>query len=179
MPTERLRRSLPGFAGRALMFALVWAVLAGADPSSWIIGIPATLLAALAAMRLRKRGDGMASLLALARFVPYFLMESVRGGADVASRVLRPRLRIAPGIHPYRLRLISTNARVFFLDSVSLLPGTLSADLQETTLHVHALDVNDDIDDALRDLENRVARLFGETLDPAPDGGADPQAAAP
>jgi multicomponent Na+:H+ antiporter subunit E len=98
------------------------------------------------------------------RFVPYFLIESVRGGVDVASRVMRPRLRIAPGISTYDLRLTSVNARVFFLDSVSLLPGTLSADLRGARLYVHALDINDDIDAALRRLEAQIADLFGEPL---------------
>ncbi len=99
------------------------------------------------------------------RFVPYFLIESVRGGVDVASRVMRPRLRIAPGISTYDLRLTSVNARVFFLDSVSLLPGTLSADLRGARLYVHALDINDDIDAALRRLEAQIADLFGEPLE--------------
>jgi multicomponent Na+:H+ antiporter subunit E len=78
---------------------------------------------------------------------------------------MRPRLRIAPGIGTYELRLTGVNARVFFLDSVSLLPGTLSADLRGARLYVHALDINDDIEAALRPLEEQVAVLFGEPLE--------------
>jgi multicomponent Na+:H+ antiporter subunit E len=150
---------------RVALFTALWLALAGADASSWIIGIPAVALATLAALRLagpRVNGPG---LLGMLRFVPYFLVESVRGGVDVASRVMRPRLRIAPGVSTYDLRLTTINARVFFLDTISLLPGTLSADLRGTRLYVHALDVNDDIDLALRRLEAHIADLFGETLE--------------
>jgi multicomponent Na+:H+ antiporter subunit E len=149
---------------RAGLFTAIWLALAGADGSSWIIGIPAIVLATLAALRLAGPRSNGPRLLGMLRFVPYFLIESIRGGIDVASRVMRPRLRIAPGISTYDLRLTGVNARVFFLDSVSLLPGTLSADLRGARLYVHALDINDDIDAALRRLEAQIADLFGEPL---------------
>ena len=150
---------------RATLFTAIWLALAGSDGSSWIIGIPAIALATLAALRLAGPRSNGPRLLGMLRFVPYFLIESVRGGVDVASRVMRPRLRIAPGTSTYDLRLTSVNARVFFLDSVSLLPGTLSADLRGARLYVHALDINDDIDAALRRLEAQIADLFGEPLE--------------
>ncbi len=90
---------------RATLFTAIWLALAGADGSSWIIGIPAIALATLAALRLAGPRVHGPRLLGMLRFVPYFLIESVRGGVDVASRVMRPRLRIAPGISTYDLRL--------------------------------------------------------------------------
>ena len=168
MTTNPLIGSTIGLApalARVILFTAVWLALAGADASSLIIGVPAIALATGAALRLAGPRVAGPRLLGMLRFVPYFLVESIRGGVDVASRVMRPRLRIAPGIHTYDLRLTSLNARVFFLDTVSLLPGTLSADLRGARLYVHALDINDDIDAALRRLEAHVADLFGETLE--------------
>ncbi|MGB5733812.1 MAG: Na+/H+ antiporter subunit E [Thiohalocapsa sp.] len=144
---------------------MVWLSLAGSDPSSWIIGVPAVVLATLMALRLEAQTSERSRLLGFVRFVPFFLVESIRGGFDVASRVMRPRLRIAPGVRTYPLRLSGPNARVFFLDTVSLLPGTLSADMRDGQLFVHALDIRDDVDSSLRRLEHRVADLFGENLD--------------
>jgi multicomponent Na+:H+ antiporter subunit E len=164
-----MSNSLPVVAravSRAILFALIWLVLVGTDRLSWIIGLPAVLLATLAAMKLSRRRDGGPSVLGVLGFVPFFVWESFLGGVDVARRVMRPTMSIGPGFHPYRLRLQGSNARVFFLDSISLLPGTLSADMRDGVIQVHALDLNDpQLDDSLTRLEQRIARLFGEALE--------------
>ncbi len=149
---------------RVVLFAFAWIVLAGLDPSSWVIGIPAVALAVAAGLRLREPRAGSPRLAAMIRFIGFFLIESIRGGTDVASRVMRPSMRISPGIRRYSLRLSGSNAQVFFLDSISLLPGTLSADMREGVVYVHALDIHDDIETSLQQLEARVADLFGEPI---------------
>lgn len=151
---------------RLLVFAALWLVIAGDDPSSWIIGLPTVLFASWSSLRLSpdRPGDSGLKLVGLARFLPYFVIESVRGGVDVAARVLRPRLKIDPGFVRYEPRLAHPVARVVFLDSVSLLPGTLSADLRDGIVEVHALDVSTDLKPALLSLERLVGRLFGEHL---------------
>jgi len=121
------------------------------------------VLATLAALKRGAHRADRPRLIGIIRFAPFFLAESIRGGIDVASRVMRPSMRISPGFRRYTLRLTGPNAQVFFLDSVSLLPGTLSADMRDGIIDVHALDVRDDIDSALRQLEARVADLFGES----------------
>ena len=133
VPVPRLRKAL----GRALAFSLwtavlasLWVILAGADPASWVIGIPAVAAALWAKSRLSDARIQGLSALGLIRFVPYFLWESVKGGTDVALRVLGPRVRVDPGYVDYPLRLRRPSARVLFLDVVNLLPGTLTADVQ-------------------------------------------------
>jgi multicomponent Na+:H+ antiporter subunit E len=153
-------------AGRLLLFSAVWMLLAGTDPLSWLVGVPAVIAASWASQRLAQRARGL-SLSGLLRFVPYFVVESVRGGLDVARRVLRPRMRISPGVQTYRSRLDDRAARVFFAGSISLLPGTLSADLRGHVVHVHALDADGDLAPELERLERRVADLFAQPLSPA------------
>ncbi|KAA6187050.1 cation transporter [Thiohalocapsa marina] len=158
---------------RGALFAGVWVLLVGPDPVAWIVGGPAVIGATVASLWLIKGrpsarpgspGSSL-SLTGLLRFTPYFLWESVRGGLDVAGRVMVPRLRIRPGVHVYRMRLRGRPARVMFIDSVSLIPGTLSADLRGDQVSVHALDTRAPLDAELRRLEERVAGLFGEVLD--------------
>jgi multicomponent Na+:H+ antiporter subunit E len=67
------------------------------------------------------------------------------------------------------VRLQRPDARVFFVDGISLLPGTLSADLRDGVLLVHALDTKDAVSASLRRLEERVADLFGEQLEVVTD----------
>ena len=64
----------------------------------------------------------------------------------------------------YSLHLREGTARVFFANIVSLLPGTLSADIRGDTLIVHVLDKNLPMFEQLRRLELAVARLFGCAL---------------
>lgn len=149
-----------------LTLAVIWLIIAGLEPSSWIIGVPALLFATWSTMALTRNnlptdrpGIRLGGLLL---FMPFFVIESVRGGLDVAARVMRPRLRINPGFQSYEIRLTDPIARVVFLDSISLLPGTLSADLRDGVVKVHALDASSDLTPALLRLERLVGRMFGE-----------------
>jgi multicomponent Na+:H+ antiporter subunit E len=97
----------------------------------------------------------------LLRFVPYFVVHSLRGGFDVARRALHPRLPIDPGYHDHPLRLPDGAARTFFAALVGLLPGTLGVEIREGRLRVHVLDRKMPTAGTLRELEERVADLFG------------------
>jgi multicomponent Na+:H+ antiporter subunit E len=149
---------------RLVLFSAIWVVLAGADPSSAIIAVPTVLAATWASWRLAGTPGTRLSPWGAVRFVPYFFYESIRGGLDVAARVLGPRVRVDPGFHDYRLNLSNPGARVFFVDLVSLLPGTLSADLRGAVVTIHALDRGTDMAGDLSLLERRVGALFAEPV---------------
>ncbi len=102
--------------------------------------------------------------------MPFFLINSLLGGADVAWRALHPDLPIAPDLLKYLLRLPPGLPRVFMANTVSLLPGTLSAALDQNILRIHVLDSRRDVLAELEALEQRVARMFGTSLSHS-DGG--------
>lgn len=161
--SKALRRAV-AFSIWTAVLASLWVILAGADPASWVIGIPAVATALWAKSRLSDARVQGLSALGVIRFVPYFLRESVKGGVDVALRVLGPQVRVNPGYLDYPLRLRRPSARVLFLDVVNLLPGTLSADVQGDRAKIHTLDLGGDPTRPLMELEERVAALFGESL---------------
>jgi multicomponent Na+:H+ antiporter subunit E len=142
------------------LLAGLWWLLSDGDPGSWVIGLPAVAAAVWSVRRLRPARIGSVSLSALLRFVPFFLWESLRGGLDVARRTLAPRMRVQPDLILYRTRLSRPDARVFFTNCVSLLPGTLAADLRGDRLAVHVLDAASDAERELRLLERAVARVY-------------------
>jgi multicomponent Na+:H+ antiporter subunit E len=142
------------------LLAGVWWLLSDGDPSAWLIGLPAVGAAAWSARRLRSPSKGGFSVLGLVRFLPFFFWESVRGGVDVAARTLAPRMRIRPGHTVFYTRLSRMQARVFFANCVSVLPGTLAADLHEDRLDIHLLDSESSHLDELRRLERAVARVY-------------------
>ncbi|MBD1401224.1 Na+/H+ antiporter subunit E [Pelovirga terrestris] len=136
----------------------LWWVLTGGRASSWLIGLPTIALALWVMNRFPQAPFWPISVAGLLRFIPYFLLQSVRGGVDVARRAYSPTLPLDPEIIEFPLTLPAGRPQMFFLNSVSLLPGTLSADLNGTTLKVHVLDRK--VDPQLGQLENRVAQLF-------------------
>ncbi len=145
-----------------ILLAGLWWVLTNGSVASWLIGLPALASAAWAHRHLSGLSSPRISLIGLARFLPFFLWQSLRGGADVALRTLAPRMRIHPGFSRYRVGLQTPPARIFFTNCVSLLPGTLAADLQDEWLEVHGLNIESDSNSELTKLERVVARLFAE-----------------
>lgn len=153
-----MKRVSPIWVG---ILALVWWLLASPRLSGWWVGIVAVAVGtafhvALGGRQRRGMRPGH-----LAVFVPWFLLQSVRGGADVARRALAPSLPLAPGFLHYRIRLPQGPARVFFVNCISLLPGTFSARLEDDDLTVHHLAEPEAGRRRLAELEGRVGGLFG------------------
>ena len=144
---------------RTVLFALLWWILTEGAMDSWLVGAPVVVCAALASGALLPRVSWSWS--GITRFVPFFLWHSLYGGVDVARRALHPRLPIAPALFDHKWRLPPGLPRVFMANTVSLLPGTLSAELGEEYLHVHVLDKTGAFASDLALVEARVARLFG------------------
>lgn len=146
-----------GIAGRLLLFAVLWAILTGGRADALPLGALAVPLATLASLRLLPPSPW--SLRGWLRFLPYFLGESLRGGIDVAVRAFHPRRPLAPALLDYPLQLPPGPARVVMADAVSLLPGTLCAELDGAVLRVHVLDHRRRPREQLAALEARVAAL--------------------
>jgi multicomponent Na+:H+ antiporter subunit E len=147
---------------RALGLGFLWIILtAGAAPGSWIIGVPAVLLATLVSSYWRPRSP--INLFELLRFLPVFLLRSLSAAFDIAWRAFVPRLPIEPALIAYDLSLPEGLARVAFMNTVSLLPGTLSAALDGARLSVHVLDDRRDHSAEIARLERTMAQIFPQT----------------
>ncbi|MBX3725575.1 MAG: Na+/H+ antiporter subunit E [Xanthomonadales bacterium] len=98
--------------------------------------------------------------LRLLGFLAWFVHASLRGGLDVLWRAASPSLPVSPGLHRHRLGLPPGLPRTVFLSVLSLVPGTLSVDLEEDAqvLVVHVLAAEAVVGVAA--LERRVAWLF-------------------
>jgi len=165
IPPRRPRARWARALWSLLPLAALWWIIAGGVPGSWGIGVPAVLAGAWAVARLGTGAKVRLSMAGWLRFLPFFLWESLRGGVDVARRTLGRRVRVNPGFLRYQTRLVDPAARVFLTNCVSLVPGTLAAELEGAWLTVHALSTETDSEAELRRLERAVARLFCEHLE--------------
>lgn len=153
---------------RGLIFASVWWVLTEGAVNSWSVGLPSTIVATLSSLLLLPPCSW--SIRGIARFLPFFLWHSLRGGSDVAWRAFRPDLPIDPEIFDYDLRLAPGRPRVFLVKILNLLPGTLSAAVSADTMQVHALTRGKNLVTELKAVELAVARIFAISL---PDDSGD------
>jgi multicomponent Na+:H+ antiporter subunit E len=173
MVTNKLVQQLPSTFGnsvlirlriglvRVLLFMLIWYILTGGAIGSWLVGIPIVILAAFASVALLPPIGVSPSR--IIRFLPFFIWHSLRGGIDVAKRALHPQMAISPAFFDYRFGLPPGVSRVFMANVVSLLPGTLSAELHQDILCVHVLDETGAFVEELNVLEKQVAGVFGLT----------------
>lgn len=168
--SEQARRDAFGFATlgwwrgglrRLAVCALLWVVLTGGTPDAWAVGSLAVTAAVLVSLALRPPRPAGLHLSGALRFAPYFFRQTLRGGLDVARRAFSPGMPLNPVLVEHALRLPPGTARIFLLNTVSLLPGTLSADLRGDLLLVHGLDGALPLVEDLHRLEGLVAALFG------------------
>ena len=142
---------------------LLWWVIADGAASSWWIGIPAVLLAITISTALVPQASIVWS--EVPRFMLFFFVHSLLGGVDVARRVLQRNMSISPELYEYRMRLPSGLPQVMMANSVGLLPGTLSVELEKNVLSVHVLDKRTDFLAELETVESNIARMFDTPLD--------------
>jgi multicomponent Na+:H+ antiporter subunit E len=175
MKKNRIKKRSGLLAGRMLLYgllmALIWWSLSGGDTKTWWFGGPVVVIATLVSMALKPERNVRWRWRGLASFVSFFLIESVRGGVDVARCALHPRLPIAPAFVHFEFRLPEGPGRVFLVNTINLLPGTLSAELRDAGVLIHVLDERMSFAIKLRILEDRVAALFGGELTNEKPGG--------
>lgn len=165
MQSIKISASWTTYLYRGVLFLLIWWFLSGGVASSWWIGVPAVILAVTASRALLPPANFI--WFELLKFVPFFLWQSLLGGADVARRVFLPKMTIAPDLMEYPLRLPPGLSQVIMSNTVSLLPGTLITELDRSVLKVHVLNRNKDVSTELEIIEERIARIAGIKLTPS------------
>lgn len=153
--------------GQQLFVALLvmWLALNGFE--RWLLGLLTSLAGGALAAWLAVRAPATVAPLQVPVFAAFFLSESLKGGVDVAWRALHPALPIEPQFGRFRLDLPRGQPRTLMVSVLSLMPGTLSAELLDggRTLVVHALTPKGLA--SVHVLHARIRRLFGQGAAPA------------
>jgi multicomponent Na+:H+ antiporter subunit E len=158
---ETSRQWSPGtVALRFTGFGLLWFVLTEGEFRYWGLILIAVAGATLASLILVPSSGLSMSPVGWARFIPFFIGQSVLGGVDVALRAIAPEPRLTPGYVEYQFSLADVPARVFVANTMSLMPGTLSVQLDDDRLRMHVLDTGMQNADRAREVEVHAARMF-------------------
>lgn len=162
--TQSTRATLLSLAMRSAILTAVWWTLTGGEIPSLPLGIPVSIAAGALSLTLAPPRPTGFRLAGLPPYVVHFATRSVAGGIDVARRALSPSMPIDPAMIEYPVRISGGAPLMVFANTISLLPGTLSARFANGILEVHALDDTAEARGELALLETKVAALFGQDL---------------
>jgi multicomponent Na+:H+ antiporter subunit E len=158
-----IRGLIPGLY-RGLVLSLFWWILAEGRADSWAVGIPSMGLALVASLYLSPPGNSPFNIVGLFNFIGFFLLQSIKAGIQVARMTLQPRLDLSPALLEFKLTLPEGMARVFLVNTLNLLPGTLSVRIEHDVLRMHVLDQSQPIEQELRTTERCIARMLGQKI---------------
>ena len=95
-------------------------------------------------------------------YLPWLLAEIVKANIDVARIVLSQDLAISPRLIRVKASQKTVLGQVIYANSITLTPGTVSLDLREGEILVHAL-THDTAEGVLTgEMDARVCRLEGK-----------------
>lgn len=146
---------------RGAALALVWWVLAEGRADSWGVGVVSVAAALAASLYLVPPGSHRLSPAGLLGFAGFFLVQSFKGGIQVAARAFRPRMELAPALVEVPVTLPEGLARVLLVNTLNLLPGTVSVRLDGDLLHLHVLDARWPVAGEVRETEAHIACMLG------------------
>ena len=129
----------------ALVLVAVWVLLSGIiQPLLLGLGLASCLAVVWLKVRADHRDrDPVPFALRIERLPGYLLWlgwEIVKSNADVSRRILSPSMPVAPALRWLPVSQRTELARVLYANSITLTPGTLSVDIEDEWVAVHALD---------------------------------------
>jgi multicomponent Na+:H+ antiporter subunit E len=152
------RNALPRVVG----FFVFWLILCGTKPADLVVGALTVIAATWVSLLLLPVGEWSLGVVALARLILHFPLQSLTAGIDVAWRAFDRRLPLRPGFVVYRSRLAPGTARNAFTTLTSLLPGTLPCGSDDSGgLVIHCLDMDHPVIEQLGAEEALLLEVMG------------------
>jgi len=95
-------------------------------------------------------------------YFPWLVGRILQSGFHLSVLILHPALPIDPKLIRYRTKLRGEAAIVLLGNSITLTPGTITAEVNSKELLVHAMDDKSAHDLMRRRFERKIAGLFAE-----------------
>ncbi len=147
---------------KTLSFFLIWLLLSERFD---LLHMGLGLLAAFGVAWFNTDRSASRSAIPRLRIVWYFLWlvgRILQSGFHLSVLILHPALPIDPKLIRYRTKLREEAGIVLLGNSITLTPGTITAELTSQDLVVHAMDDKSAADVTSQRLEQQIAGLFAE-----------------
>ncbi len=130
----------------ALSLGVLWLCLSGEEhwgnPTLWVFGLASVLLCVWLADRsgmLDREGVPTRIFPGIVGYMLWLTFEIGKANVAVVRHALSPRLKISPKLVEVPADQVSDIGKTIFANSITLTPGTVSVDLHEESILVHAL----------------------------------------
>jgi multicomponent Na+:H+ antiporter subunit E len=163
----------------ALLFTALlafWMMLSGRlDWLFFWLGVGSAALVTALSTRLMEGVIGSATdtpridLLRLLAYIGWLAARLPSAGLQVARVVVDPRVPPRPGVVHFRTRLASPAARALLANSITVIPGTMTIDVEGDTFIVHAFTPWEFEDLATAAMQRRIEGVFRQELDEPPE----------
>ncbi len=164
---QAARYGFQNFLATFLLLMAFWALMSGKfDVFHLSLGVICSLIVSYLSHDLLfanvRVGDGRVIAQRFLQYIPWLLREIVTANFYVARLALSPGMPIDPQITTFRTKLESDISWVTLANSITLTPGTITIDIADREVMVHALDrkMAEDLDTG--EMEDRVAHIFME-----------------
>ena len=104
----------------------------------------------------------------LVAFLAWLLLQIPPAGLQIARVVLDPRRPPRPGVVRFTTRLESPAARTLLANAITLVPGTMTVNVEGSEFTVHAFTPDTTEDLATAKMQRKIARAFRQEPEPAP-----------
>jgi len=155
-------------SGRRLVFVLalltLWFLLSGYFGKATLVAFGAfsvavTLWFSERAEIIDQEGVPTSVFPRILGYMSWLFLEIGKANVMVAREVLQPTINLAPKLFRVPAPQPSDLTRTIFANSVTLTPGTVTVDVREDCLLIHALDESFADVEGIKEMGNRVTRL--------------------
>lgn len=146
-----------------LLLIIFWLLNSGLfKPLIFILGAVSVVLVLFISSRM-KVIDEESQPLHLTKNIPayyaWLFKELVMSNIKVVSTIWQGRLQLQPALTTIKMNHLSDMGKVIYANSISLTPGTVTTDVTENSITVHALDKRSITDIQSGAMEARVRKL--------------------
>lgn len=146
------------------VFTGIWLILTEANLQSAVLGV-FFVAASIGAWHylggIKSPNRQQISVFKLPYFIMYFVGQSFLGGLETARIAFKRKLSLTTEFIDYEFHTLSSGTAVsFFVNAVSLIPGSLVAIRAENHIVVHVLEKNEKTLKGLSECETQVCKLF-------------------
>ena len=130
------------------------------------LGLASCTFVVAIALRMKiadREGHPIHLLVPSLRYIPWLLWAIVKSNIGVTRCILNPRLPISPTLVKVKAGQQSELGQTIFANSITLTPGTVSLDVEEDEILVHALTRESAEEVADGEMDRRVTLLEGSS----------------
>ncbi|WP_455378040.1 Na+/H+ antiporter subunit E [Petrachloros mirabilis] len=153
--------ALPPLLRKTVAYWIIWLFVVGqATAYVFLLGLVCSLVVAWIDLRRSPPPARPFPWFRFLLYLPWLAIEVVKSGLHVTRLILHPRMPISPRLIPCKIALRDPAGLVLLGNSITLTPGTITVEISQDALLVHAIDSSSAESVLNGTMERRVAHVF-------------------